>query len=119
MAPPLVLIYRDDRFLLITSGTYRTSVALGTPLAVAGKEESEIHHTIAELMILANSYVAEKIHSTFPSCSLVRVHAPPEASKLSAFDGVAAKVGASSSEGLLCVVPVEKVQYVIFREGAV
>lgn len=65
----------------------------GTPLAVAGKEDSEIHHTIAELMILANSAVAEKIQGAFPSAALVRVHASPDPSRLTAFEGVAAKVG--------------------------
>lgn len=65
----------------------------GTPLAVAGKEESEIHHTIAELMILANSAVAEKIEATFPSAALVRVHTPPDPARLTAFEGVAEKVG--------------------------
>ncbi|CAM9697488.1 unnamed protein product [Pylaiella littoralis] len=65
----------------------------GTPLAVAGKEDSEIHHTIAELMILANSAVAEKIQRTFPSSALVRVHASPDPSRLTAFEGVAARVG--------------------------
>ncbi|CAM9312557.1 unnamed protein product, partial [Scytosiphon promiscuus] len=71
----------------------------GTPLAVAGKEDSEIHHTIAELMILANAAVAEKIQRTFPSAALVRVHAPPDPSRLTAFEGVAAKVGVNGGGG--------------------
>lgn len=71
----------------------------GTPLAVAAKEESEIHHTIAELMILANSAVAKKIQRTFPSAALVRVHAPPDPSKLTAFEGVAHKIGVTTSGG--------------------
>lgn len=66
---------------------------------MAGKEDSEIHHTIAELMILANAAVAEKIQRTFPSAALVRVHAPPDPSRLTAFEGVAAKVGVSGSGG--------------------
>lgn len=84
----------------------------GTPLAVAGKEESEIHHTIAELMILANSAVAEKIQQTFPSAALVRVHTPPDPSRLTAFEGVAAKVGVAGTgkggggaKGELCFSP--------------
>lgn len=51
-------------------------------------------------MILANSHVAQKIHGSFPSASLVRVHAPPDSSKLSAFEGVAEKIGvATKHEG--------------------
>lgn len=60
---------------------------------MAGKEDSEIHHTIAELMILANSAVAEQIERAFPSAALVRVHAAPDPSRLTTFEGVAAKVG--------------------------
>lgn len=66
---------------------------------MAGKEDSEIHHTIAELMILANSAVAEKIQRTFPSSALVRVHASPDPSRLTAFEGVAAKVGVHRKGG--------------------
>ena len=69
----------------------------GAPLAVSGKEESEIHHTVAELMILANSAVAKKIREAFPSAALLRVHAPPDPSRLTAFEGVAVKVGVQSA----------------------
>ncbi|CAM9652144.1 unnamed protein product [Ectocarpus fasciculatus] len=76
---------------------FKIDPVTGTPLAVAGKEDSEIHHTIAELMILANSAVAEKIQGAFPSQALVRVHASPDPSRLTAFEGVAAKVGVSNN----------------------
>ena len=65
----------------------------GTPLTVAGKEDSEIHHTIAELMILANSAVAEKIEGAFPSSALVRTHTAPDPSRLTTFQDVAEKAG--------------------------
>lgn len=68
----------------------------GAPLAVSGKEESEIHHTVAELMILANSTVAERTRRVFPSAALLRVHSPPDPSRLTAFESVAAKVGVQS-----------------------
>lgn len=46
----------------------------GNPTKVMPKKELEIHHTIAEMMILANQSVAEKIYSTFPESSLLRIH---------------------------------------------
>lgn len=50
---------------------------LGKDVEIIVKESLEIHHTIAELMILANSYVAKRIFDTFPSNALLRRHAPP------------------------------------------
>lgn len=46
----------------------------GNPTKVSAKKELEIHHTIAELMILANQSVAEKIYEGFPDSSLLRIH---------------------------------------------
>ena len=46
----------------------------GNPTKVAPKKELEIHHTIAEMMILANQYVASKIYSRLPESSLLRIH---------------------------------------------
>lgn len=46
----------------------------GNPTKVVPKKELEIHHTIAEMMILANQYVAVKIYSSFPESSLLRIH---------------------------------------------
>lgn len=65
---------------------------------MAGKEDSEIHHTIAELMILANSAVAEKIEGAFPSSALVRTHAAPDPSRLTAFQDVAEKAGVTNDQ---------------------
>lgn len=48
-------------------------------------------------MILANSTVAERIRRAFPSATLLRVHSPPDPSRLTAFEGVAAKVGVQSA----------------------
>lgn len=41
------------------------------------KESLEIHGTIAELMIFANSTVARKLVETFPTHALLRRHPPP------------------------------------------
>jgi hypothetical protein len=46
----------------------------GQPVKVASKEDKEIHNTIAELMIVANSHVASKIYKSFPDSSLLRIH---------------------------------------------
>ena len=46
----------------------------GTPINVSSKKELEIHHTIAELMIMANQAVAKKISSAFPTSALLRIH---------------------------------------------
>lgn len=53
----------------------------GNPTKVSAKKDMEIHHTIAELMILANQSVAEKIYSCFPNSSLLRIHRSVEHSK--------------------------------------
>ena len=48
------------------------------PVKVAPKKELEIHHTIAELMILSNSnafvLIAETIYKHFPDSSILRIH---------------------------------------------
>jgi VacB/RNase II family 3'-5' exoribonuclease len=55
--------------------------ASGNPIKVSAKKDLEIHHTIAELMILANQSVAEKIYSCFPDSSLLRIHQSVEHNK--------------------------------------
>ena len=44
------------------------------PVKVTPKKQQEIHHTIAELMILANSWVARTIVDRFPESALLRIH---------------------------------------------
>ena len=46
----------------------------GNPIKVTPKKELEIHHTIAEMMILANQSVATKIYTTFENSALLRIH---------------------------------------------
>ena len=55
--------------------------AEGEPLDVNCKEEMEVHSTIAELMIIANSTVARIIDKYRPHETLMRIHAPPVQSK--------------------------------------
>jgi DIS3-like exonuclease 1 len=54
----------------------------GNPVEVQGKEELEIHHTISELMIAANSAVASIIYAATPLQTLLRIHPPPSNEKL-------------------------------------
>jgi RNB domain len=54
----------------------------GKPTKVVPKQDKEIHHTIAELMIMANTDVARLIHETFPDSALLRIHRPIEESRL-------------------------------------
>lgn len=51
------------------------------PLRVTPKKQIEIHHTIAELMILANTWVAKNIHEKFPDSALLRIHQSVEDSR--------------------------------------
>ncbi len=46
----------------------------GQPRKVAPKTDLEIHHTIAEMMIHANGFVAETIYSSFQESALLRIH---------------------------------------------
>jgi DIS3-like exonuclease 1 len=74
---------REDREAIggavdLSSGDIGTELKFtlesGQPVKVASKEDKEIHSTIAELMIVANSYVASKIYKSFPDSSLLRIH---------------------------------------------
>ena len=55
-------------------GELKFTIVDGKPTAVKPKQDLEIHHTIAELMIWANTSVASKIYERFPGSSLLRIH---------------------------------------------
>lgn len=65
----------------------------GIPEKVVPKEDKEIHHTIAELMILANSHVAEKIHGAFPTSALLRIHQAVEHNRVDELKEVLRSLG--------------------------
>ena len=46
-------------------------------IGVREYEHMEIHETIEELMVVANSVVAQKVFEHFPSCALLRKHDKP------------------------------------------
>eukprot|EP01104_Vermistella_antarctica_P002218 TRINITY_DN1239_c0_g1_i1.p1 TRINITY_DN1239_c0_g1~~TRINITY_DN1239_c0_g1_i1.p1 ORF type:complete len:1420 (+),score=301.75 TRINITY_DN1239_c0_g1_i1:275-4534(+) len=52
------------------------------PVAIATKDDLEVHHVVAELMILANRYVAHRIWTAYPHCSLLRHHTLPRSKAL-------------------------------------
>lgn len=70
----------------------------GNPTKVAPKKELEIHHTIAEMMILANQSVAKKIYNTFPESSLLRIHRAVAEDNFEELQG-ALKAGGISFDG--------------------
>jgi DIS3-like exonuclease 1 len=51
------------------------------PTRVTPKKQEEIHQTIAEMMILANTWVAKTIHERMPDSALLRVHRSAEDSR--------------------------------------
>ena len=51
------------------------------PTKAVPKKQKEIHHTIAELMILANTWVAKKIFEKSPDRALLRIHRTAEESR--------------------------------------
>ena len=53
----------------------------GIPTKVVPKQDKEIHHTIAEMMIMANTHVATRIFDFFPDSALLRVHRSVEDSR--------------------------------------
>lgn len=70
----------------------------GNPLRVKAKKELEIHHTIAEMMIMANGYVASKIYDSFPEEALLRIHRSVEQPRFESLKDVLA-VGGVSLQG--------------------
>ncbi|RQM26845.1 hypothetical protein B5M09_004175 [Aphanomyces astaci] len=67
----------------------------GGGFTVTTKAALEIHSTIAELMILANSTVAERLVAAFPQSAMLRRHVPPSGKR---FDQL---VALASSQGLV------------------
>lgn len=53
----------------------------GNPIKVAPKKDKEIHHTIAEMMIMANTHVGTRIFDFFPDSALLRIHRSVEESR--------------------------------------
>jgi DIS3-like exonuclease 1 len=51
------------------------------PTKIETKHDGLIHHTVAEWMIFANSSVAAKIHSVYPTSTLMRIHPTPKHEK--------------------------------------
>ena len=79
---------------LIISQLYQNNPPYpGNPIDVNGKEEMEVHNTIAELMILANSTIARIISYNTPLDALVRIHPPPSATKLKAVKELSSETG--------------------------
>ena len=65
----------------------------GMPVETIDKEKLEVHSTIEELMILANSSVCSLVRKYAPRSTLMRIHPPPSQEKLSNFEEFSANVG--------------------------
>eukprot|EP00727_Mastigamoeba_balamuthi_P012875 m51a1_g821 putative dis3-like exonuclease 1 (1134) ;mRNA; r:701777-705697 len=63
------------------------------PTQLKPHDDMEVHSLVAEFMLLANESVAKKIHSVFPSGTLMRRHPYPKASRFSQLIQCAAAVG--------------------------
>lgn len=79
--------------------------AEGNPMAAHGHEDLEIHGTVAELMILANSTVAQVLETITPKEALLRVHGSPVLSKFDDIDALMKEMtqsndGAAASQDL-------------------
>lgn len=70
----------------------------GKPVKVVPKQDKEIHHTIAELMIMANTSVASKIFEIYPDSALLRVHRFVEEERFEDLKGVL-KAGGIAFDG--------------------
>lgn len=68
------------------------------PTKVVPKQQKEIHQTIAELMILANTWVAKTIFERMPDRALLRVHRPAESNRFEDLEEVL-KAGRISFDG--------------------
>ena len=57
-----------------TGSELKFTLVNGEPVMVQPKQTKEIHRTIEELMIFANTSVASKIKETYPDAALLRIH---------------------------------------------
>lgn len=53
----------------------------------------EVHETIEELMVVANSVVAQRIFAQFPTCTLLRKHDSPPEDKLNRLKSICGYLG--------------------------
>jgi exoribonuclease R len=84
-----------------SSNELKFTLESGTPVKVATKKDKEIHHTIAEMMIMANTAVAERIQESFPETALLRIHQPVEEPRIEELKSLleAAGVKLDSTQG--------------------
>ena len=77
------------------SNELKFTLVNGVPEKVATKEIKEIHNTIAELMIMANTSVAERIYEYYPQSALLRIHRKVEDYRLDELRDVLQAAGLS------------------------
>jgi exoribonuclease R len=98
----LTLLTRELRQVRIDNGAleldsvephFTLDPETNAPVAVVDALDIEMKRVIAELMIMANCLVAQRIHRTMPQCALLRNHAPPTEDAVAAFRALAAARG--------------------------
>lgn len=67
----------------------------GNPTKVVPKKDLEIHHTIAELMIMGNSFVAATIYTRYPDTALLRIHRSANVEKFDELESLMKDSGSS------------------------
>jgi exoribonuclease R len=77
---------------------FKLDKATGQPTSVKAKKPLEVHSTIEEMMVFANSTVAEKIDQTFPGAAFLRRHAEPDPRKAEQLNGILAGLEVESKK---------------------
>ncbi|KAK3260524.1 hypothetical protein CYMTET_30518, partial [Cymbomonas tetramitiformis] len=72
----------------------------GEPTALKVKQDLPMMKLIAEMMIAANSAVAERIHQAFPAAALLRRHAPPGSAAFDSFTELVHTAGGAAAAAL-------------------
>ena len=62
-------------------------------ISVSEYNHLEVHETIEELMVVANSVVAQRIFAQFPTCALLRKHEAPPEDKLKRLTNICGYLG--------------------------
>ena len=79
---------------------FKLNKETGTPKEVKTKTPLEVHSTIEEMMVVANSTVAERLYTIFPLTAFLRRHAAPDERKTTKLNNLFLELGMSSNINL-------------------
>ncbi|KAG2445884.1 hypothetical protein HXX76_000488 [Chlamydomonas incerta] len=86
---------------------FRTDSDTGAPCAVICKQKVPMMDVVAEMMIAANSAVAERIATAFPGAALLRNHPPPRAQAFEALKPLLEGAGGGAAGGAAAPPPLD------------